>query len=73
MTPRQTGAAIILVGVTVVVVGILVWTGAFRWFGHLPGDIRIEKPGMRFYVPITSMLLLSLLLSLVFQLGRRLF
>lgn len=40
----------------------------FAWFGHLPGDIRIEREGLRVYIPITSALALSLLLSLLFNL-----
>lgn len=41
------------------------WPGAWRWFGRLPGDVRLEREGFRLYVPITSMLLVSLLLSLL--------
>ncbi len=43
--------------------------------GHLPGDVRVERPGFGFYLPVTSSLLvslvLSLLLSLIFWLWRR--
>jgi hypothetical protein len=42
------------------------------WFGRLPGDIRIERPHTRIYVPITSMLLVSVVLSLLVTLLRRL-
>ena len=44
----------------------------FGWFGHLPGDIRYESSRTRVYFPITSMLLVSAVLTLLFQL-RRLF
>lgn len=43
------------------------------WFGHLPGDIRLERDGFRLYFPLTSMLLLSLVLSLVLNLLARWF
>ncbi|MCE2789201.1 MAG: DUF2905 domain-containing protein [Saprospiraceae bacterium] len=40
---------------------------AIRKLGHLPGDIRIEKENFRFYVPLTTMLLLSLLVNLLMR------
>lgn len=63
--------ALIVIGVLLVVVG-LAWPwlsklGLFR----LPGDIVIERENFRFYFPITSMILLSLLLSLILWLFRR--
>jgi hypothetical protein len=64
--PRSSaGTLLIALGILLVVVGVLVRTGGFAWFGRLPGDIRIERPSMRLYVPITSALLASLALSLV--------
>ena len=41
------------------------------WLGRLPGDIRIERPGFRFYLPITSCLLISGLVSLGYWLFAR--
>ena len=35
------------------------------WLGRLPGDIRIERPGLRLYVPITTSILISVVVSLV--------
>jgi hypothetical protein len=60
-----------LLGVALLGVGALVWSGALGWFGRLPGDIRVERPGVRFYAPITSMLVVSLVLSLIAALLRR--
>ncbi len=68
---RSTGLLLILIGLGIALVGLLVWTGALSWFGRLPGDIRIERPSVRIYVPLTSMLLLSLLLSALLYLVRR--
>ena len=56
-----------------VCVGLLVLTGALNWFGRLPGDIRIEGERTRVYIPLASMLLVSLALSLVAYLLRRFF
>jgi hypothetical protein len=55
----------------VVVVGLLVWVGALSWFGRLPGDIRVERPNASFFFPITSMVLLSIVLSVVLAIIRR--
>jgi hypothetical protein len=65
------GLALILGGLVLSVVGLLVWSGALAWFGRLPGDIRVEKPGGRFYAPIASMIVLSVLLTVVAKLVRR--
>lgn len=61
------GKMFIVLGLGLVAVGVLlsVWPNAFAWFGHLPGDIRIENESSRFYFPITSMLIISVLLSLL--------
>jgi len=42
--------------------------GLVSWFGRLPGDISIERDGMRIFIPITSMILLSLVLTLLVNL-----
>jgi hypothetical protein len=65
------GPAIVAAGVALVVVGLLVWSGALSWFGRLPGDIRIERATVRLYLPIVSMLVVSAALSLVLYLVRR--
>lgn len=43
----------------------------FGWFGRLPGDLHIETAPGRLFVPITSMLLVSLVASLLLNLFRR--
>ena len=73
MSYHSTGWLVVLVGVAVVLVGLLILTGALNWFGRLPGDIRYEGERTRVYVPVVSMLLLSLVLSLVIYLLRRFF
>jgi hypothetical protein len=53
--------------------GILVYSGALRWFGKLPGDVRYESDHVQFYAPIVSMLIISLVLSALFYFIRRFF
>ncbi|MFD2245535.1 DUF2905 domain-containing protein [Pontibacter ruber] len=69
------GKYIVIIGVIVVVIGLIVWLAGdkLNWFGNLPGDIRVERRNFRFYMPITTMILLSLLLSLLLWVFRRFF
>ena len=67
------GPPLVLLGVGLTVLGVLVWSGAFGWLGKLPGDIRFVRGGVRFYFPLVSMLLVSLLLSGIAHLLRRFF
>jgi hypothetical protein len=70
---RVVGLAIIIGGLCLVFAGLLIYTGWLSWFGRLPGDVRYESEQVQVYVPIVSMLLLSLALSLLFYLLRRFF
>ena len=64
--PRSaSGLVLVVVGLVVVGVGLLVWSGGLSWFGRLPGDLRIERPNTRIYIPLASSLLISVVLSLV--------
>ena len=63
---------LIVAGIVLVLAGVLAKTGLLSWFGQLPGDIRYERGSTRVYVPLTSMILVSVALSLVVNLARRL-
>ena len=52
------GGALLTLGVVLLYAPWLI-----SWFGNLPGDIRIEKENSKVFIPITSMILLSVLLS----------
>lgn len=39
--------------------------GLFSWFGHLPGDIRLEGENSSVFIPITSMIVVSVILTIV--------
>lgn len=62
-------------GGLLVIVGFVVWIGGdkLKWLGSLPGDIRIKKPGFSLFVPITSMILISIALSAVFWIIKKFF
>ena len=65
LTRMPLGLVITGAGLLLVIIGLLVWAGAFSWFGRLPGDIRIERPGMRLYFPLVSMIIVSIVVFLI--------
>ena len=64
-----------LIGLLIVIAGIIIYFfhDKLYWIGRLPGDIRIEKENFKFYFPITTMILLSLLVTALVWIIRRLF
>ena len=72
-TGSSAGPLLVTLGVGLVILGLLAWSGALVWFGRLPGDIRIERDTVRIYIPLVSLLVISVVLSLLFYLLRRLF
>ena len=69
----QTGKWLILAGIMIVIAGVLIYFfhDKLNWLGKLPGDIRIERDNFRFYFPITTMIIISVLLTLVVNIIRR--
>ncbi|MCI0687154.1 MAG: DUF2905 domain-containing protein [Sporichthyaceae bacterium] len=68
---KGAGPWLIGLGALLVLIGLIAWTGALSWFGKLPGDIRIDKPTTKVFIPITSMIIVSLVASLLLALFRR--
>ena len=62
-------------GVLLLLAGVLVYFfhDKLNWIGRLPGDIRIEKENFRFYFPMVTMILLSVLVTVIVNLIRRFF
>ena len=61
-----------------IVLGILVLVAGIMWpwisklpIGRLPGDIIIDKPGLKVYIPITTMILVSVIVSVILWLLRK--
>lgn len=62
---------LVVLGALLVVAG-LTWPWLSRLpIGRLPGDIVIVRPGFRFYFPLTTLILVSLIVSLLLRLFRR--
>lgn len=61
---------LVVIGALLIVIGLVLgWAPwLLNWFGKLPGDIRIERENGVFFFPITSMLLVSIVASVVFAL-----
>ena len=68
------GKILVFVGIVLVVAGLIIWFASdkFSWLGHLPGDIRIEKENVRFYFPVTTMIIVSLLITLILWIFKKL-
>lgn len=60
----------ITLGLLLLVIGLTLQFAPWllTWFGKLPGDINIERENSRVFIPITSMIVVSILLSIVFNL-----
>ncbi len=62
---------LITLGLILVILGLL-WPWIHKLgFGHLPGDIVIERENFRFYFPVTTLIVVSVVLSLIFWLLRK--
>jgi cytosine/uracil/thiamine/allantoin permease len=70
---QGTGKYIVIVGVIIVIIGVFIYFlyDKLHWIGRLPGDIRVEKENFRFYFPITTMILFSLLATLIINLVKK--
>ena len=66
------GKTLIYLGIFLVVVGLIfLMGGKIPWLGHLPGDIYIRRARFTFYFPLTTCLLISVIITLVLYLFRR--
>lgn len=70
----QTGKILMIAGLVLLIAGIIIYLAGdkFNWLGNLPGDIRIEKENMKFYFPITTMIIISILISVLLWIIRKL-
>ena len=72
MTMAGLGKILISIGLLLALIGLLFsFAGKLPWLGHLPGDISIERERFSFYFPLTTCILISLIISLVVYFFRR--
>lgn len=71
---ERIGKSITLIGIFIVIAGVIIWFWGdkLRWLGKLPGDIRIEKENFSFYMPITTMIIISVVISAILWLIKQL-
>ena len=63
---------LVVLGLILAVIGGWLWAGrGFGWLGRLPGDIAYENGGFRFYFPLATCLLISVILTLLAGFLRR--
>jgi hypothetical protein len=64
------GKLLLLLGSLLVLLGLVLSyaPGLLGWFGHLPGDVRIERENGTFVFPITSMIIVSVVLTILVNL-----
>lgn len=66
---KYAGTILIISGIIFVLIGgFMYFGGGISWFGRLPGDIRIVRPGYSLYFPITTCIIMSIIASLIFYL-----
>jgi len=63
---------IFLAGVVLAIVGLVIWkTGGLGVIGRLPGDISVRRPGFSFYFPVTTCIVISVILTVLAWVFRR--
>jgi hypothetical protein len=69
----MTAKVLIVIGIVLILIGLSLhfFGNIFSWFGNLPGDIKIKRQGFSFYFPLTSMLLISLLINIIIKIFGR--
>ncbi len=72
---QQTGKYLIIAGLCILIAGILIYFffDYFKWLGKLPGDIRFAKGNFHFYFPIVTMIVISIAVTIIINVIRRLF
>jgi hypothetical protein len=66
------GKMLVILGLVIAAAGAWLWSGrGFGWLGRLPGDISYQKGDFSFYFPVTTCILLSVVLTVIALILRR--
>ena len=66
------GKMLIVIGIVLVVMGLVFTYGPkIPWLGRLPGDISVKKDNFSFYFPITTSIIISVILTILFSIFRK--
>ena len=69
---NELGKLLVLIGVVLVVMGVLLWSGVGRgWLGRLPGDVHYSRGNFTFYFPLMTCVLVSVVLTIILWLLRK--
>ncbi len=69
------GKYLIIIGLFIVIIGVLFYFlgDKLNWIGRLPGDIKVEKENLKIFIPLTTMIIISILLTLILNLFKKIF
>lgn len=69
----DTGKWVIIIGIFIILAGVIIYFfhDKLHWLGRLPGDIRVDRENFRFYFPITTMIIFSVVLTLIVTVVKR--
>ena len=69
------GRMLLILGAVILITGAVLLVGGrlFPWLGHLPGDIRYKSENVKIFIPITTMILISVVGTIIFNVLIRIF
>ncbi len=72
---QETGKYLIIGGIILVAAGVIIYFfhNQFKWFGNLPGDIKIKSENFRLYFTLASMIVISIAITIIVNIVRRFF
>ncbi len=72
---QEAGKYLIIGGIIFLIAGIIIYFfhDQFKWLGNLPGDINVKSDNFRFYFPVVTMIILSIAVTLIINIIKRIF
>ncbi|MEP6583436.1 MAG: DUF2905 domain-containing protein [Ginsengibacter sp.] len=72
---QETGKYIIIAAIILLITGIIIYFfhDQFKWLGNLPGDVKVKSDNFRFYFPVVTMIIISLVVTILINIIRRIF